>query len=95
MYDKIQQFIYPRKLSSYEYEKIEELLKDHTEDEIIFAYKNYGDKPLNYIIKILKNKKKVPEWLNKDIENEKLNQESLDIANDFKNFIEELRNENC
>ena len=80
-----------RKLSSYDYEKIEELLKNHTEDEVIFAYKNYGDKPLNYIAKVLKNKKKVPEWLNKEIENEKLNQESLDVAKDFKDFIEEFR----
>jgi hypothetical protein len=93
MFDEIQKIIFPSQLSSFEYTKLNELLNTYTEEQIIETYKLYKNKPITYIEKVLKNKKKVPSWLNKDIENEKLEQEDLDLFNDFKNFIENFRNE--
>ena len=93
MFDEIQKIIFPNQLSSFEYTKINELLNTYTEEEIIETYRLHRNKPITYIEKVLKNKKKVPSWLNKDIENEKLEQEDLDLFNDFKNFIENFRNE--
>ena len=91
MFDEIQKIIYPNQLSSYDYTRITNLLETYSEEQIIETYRKCGFKPFTYIEKVLKSKKKVPSWLNKEIENEKLNQEDLNIANDFKNFIEEIR----
>lgn len=91
MFEEIQKIIYPNQLSSFDYTRLSNLLETYTEEQIIETYRKHGFKPFTYIEKVLKNKKKVPGWLNKDIENEKLDQESIDIANDFQNFIEELR----
>lgn len=93
MFNEIQKIIFPNRLSSFEYTKLNELLNTYTEEQILETYKLYRNKPITYIEKVLKNKKKVPSWLNKDIENKKLEQEDLDLFNDFKNFIENFRNE--
>lgn len=91
MFEEIQKIIYPNQLSSFDYTRLSSLLEAYTEEQIIETYRKHGFKPFTYIEKVLKNKKKVPNWLNKEIENEKLSQEDIKIANDFKNFIEELR----
>lgn len=91
MFEEIQKLIYPNQLSSFDYTRLSNLLETYTEEQIIETYRKHGYKPYTYIEKVLKNKKKVPSWLNKEIENKKLDQEDLKIANDFKNFIEELR----
>jgi hypothetical protein len=91
MFEKIQEIINPNYLSSFDYERLNELLKIYTEEEILVAYKTHGYKPILYIEKVLKNKKKVPSWLNKEIINEKLDKESKDIFDDFNSFIEEFR----
>lgn len=93
MFDELQKIIYPNQLSSFEYTKINELLNTYTEEQILEAYRKCGNKPINYIEKVLKNKKKVPSWLSKEIENQSIDQESIDTFNDFKSFIEDFRNE--
>lgn len=93
MFDEIQKIIYPNQLSSFEYTKLNELLNTYTEEQILEAYRKCGNKPINYIEKVLKNKKKVPSWLNKEIENQDIDQDTKDNFNDFKSFIEDFRNE--
>ena len=76
MYDELQQIIAPNTLSSFEFTKLEELLKDYTEEQILNAYKKVGYKPINYITKILSNKNTITaEWLNKEIKNQKIDNE--------------------
>ena len=91
MFEEIQKIIFPNQLSSYEYTKLNDLLKIYTEEQIIDAYKKCGNKPFNYIEKVLKNKKKVPSWLNKEIQNQELDEETQKVFNDFKAFIEDFR----
>lgn len=91
MYDELQKIITPNMLSPFEYEKIEELLKEHTEEEIINAYKQVGYKPINYIKKVLSRNSKMPSWLNKEIINQPIDKQTEDIYNDFQNFLEEFR----
>ena len=91
MFEEIQKIIYPNQLSSFEYTKIQNLLETYTEQEILNAYRTAGNKPINYIEKVLKNKKKVPSWLNKEIKNQKLDEESINVFNDFNSFIEDFR----
>lgn len=93
MFDEIQKIIYPNQLSSFEYTKINELLNTYTQEQILEAYRKCGNKPINYIEKVLKNKKKVPSWLNKEIENQDIDKDTKDDFNDFKSFIEDFRNE--
>ena len=90
MYQDIENIVV-RTLSPFEYQRLEELKKFYTEDEIVEAYKNYVDKNINYITQVLKNKKKVPSWLNKEIKNKQLTKEDIDLFNDFNSFIEEFR----
>lgn len=80
-----------RTLSSYEYEKLEELKRTYTEEQIINAYKNSSVKNINYITKVLQNKKVAPEWLNREIVNESLDEETIKEGIEFKKFIEEFR----
>lgn len=92
MFDELQQIIAPHTLSSFDYTKIEELLKDHTEEEILNAYRNVGYKPIAYITKVLSNKKVITaDWLNKKIINEPIDEETEKEFNDFQNFIKEFR----
>ena len=93
MFDEIQKIIYPNQLSSYDYTRLSNLLETYTEEQIIEAYRKHGFKPFTYIEKILKNKKKVPSWLSKEIENQDIDQETENDFNDFKSFIEDFRNE--
>ena len=92
MYEQIEQILV-RTLSSYEYEKLEELKQTYTEEQIIYAYKNSPVKNINYITKFIQNKKVVPEWLNREIVNEPLDEETIQEGIEFKKFIEEFRNE--
>ena len=92
MYQELENLLV-RTLSSYEYEKLEELKKNYTEEQIIYAYKNSSVKNINYIEKVLKNKKRTPEWLNREIVNEPLDEETIQEGIEFKKFIEEFRNE--
>lgn len=93
MFEEIQKIIFPTQLSSFDYFKLNELLKIYTEEQILETYRKCGYKPFNYIEKVLKNKKKVPSWLNKEIVNQELDKEAIDIQNDFNSFIEDFRNE--
>ena len=94
MYEQIEQIIV-RTLSSLEYQKLEQLKETHTEDEIIAVYKNYGDKPISYITKVLntQTKKIIPEWLRGEVVNQPIDDECKKIFADFNNFLEDFRNE--
>lgn len=92
MYDEIQNIIAPNTLSSFDYTKLEELKQTYTEEQIIYAYKNSKVKNINYIIKVLQSKKPTPEWLNRKIINEPLDEETIKEGIEFKQFIEDFRN---
>ena len=91
MFEEIQKIIFPSQLSSFEYTKLNELLNTYTEEQIIETYKLYKNKPITYIEKVLKNKKKVPSWLNKEIENQDIDNETEQTFNDFNSFLENFR----
>ena len=92
MYDELQKIIAPNTLSSFEYEKLEELSKTYTKDEILNAYRNVGYKPINYITKVLSNKKTITaDWINQEIINEPIDKETEKTFNDFQSFIKEFR----
>lgn len=91
MYKEIENILV-RTLSPYEYEKLEELKKSYTEQQIIDTYKSSNVKNINYIVKVLQNKKPIPEWLNREIVNEPLDEETIKEGIEFKKFIEEFRN---
>jgi hypothetical protein len=91
MYKEIENILV-RTLSPYEYEKLEELKKSYTEQQIIDTYKSSNVKNINYIVKVLQNKKTIPEWLNREIVNEPLDEETIKEGIEFKKFIEEFRN---
>lgn len=90
MYQEIENILV-RTLSPYEYEKLEELKQNYTEEQIINTYKASNVRNINYIMKIIKNKKVVPEWLNREIVNEPLDEETIKEGIEFKKFIEEFR----
>ena len=92
MYQELENILV-RTLSPYEYEKLEELKKIYTEEQIINAYKNSGVKNINYIMKKLQSKKAVPEWMEREIVNEPLDEETIQDGIDFKKFIEDFRND--
>lgn len=90
MYQEIENILV-RTLSPYEYEKLEELKQNYTEEQIINTYKTSNVRNINYIMKVIKNKKVVPEWLNREIVNEPLDEETIKEGIEFKKFIEEFR----
>ena len=104
MYNQIEQILV-RTLSPFEYERLEQLkdLKGRTisyriydaysEEQVVAAYKQYGDKPIKYIEKVLKTIKKTPDWLNREIVNEPIDNETKKDFEDFNNFLEDFRNE--
>lgn len=92
MYNHIEEIVV-RTLSPFEYERLEELRKIYGEEKIISAYKEYGDKPIKYIEKVLHNSKKTPDWLNKEIINEPIDDETKKDFEDFNKFLEDFRNE--
>ena len=91
MYDEIQKIIAPNTLSSFDYLKLNDLLKTYSEKEIINAYKRVGYKPVNYISKMLTPISNTPEWFNKEIDNEPIDEESQKTFDDFNSFLEEFR----
>ena len=91
MYKEIENIIV-RTLSPFEYEILEELSKTYTEKQIIDTYKKYGDKPILYIQKVIKNKKKEPEWLEKEVVNLEIDDETINNFKDFNSFLEEFIN---
>ena len=97
MFDEIQKIIAPRTLSSFEYMRLEELSKIYSEEEILNIYKNYGYKPMSYITKTLEDstnkKSKAPEWLNREIINQPIDEETEKIFNDFQEFLNDFRGE--
>ena len=85
--------IFSRTLNAIEYETMTNWLKDKTVDEIINAINETAKSNIDnikYVEKVLysKRKKKTPEWFNKTIESEEIEQDQ-----DFQNFIKEFRNE--
>ena len=94
MYNKIEQIIV-RTLSSLEYQKLEHLKETYTEDEIVDVYRTYGDKPISYITKALnsKPKKVIPNWLRGEVVNQPIDDETKKVMADFKDFLEDFRNE--
>ena len=94
MFDEIQKIISPRTLSSFEYMRLEELSKTYSEEEILNIYRNYGYKPMSYITKVLSDRKsKAPEWLNREIVNQPIDEETEKAFNDFQEFINDFRGE--
>lgn len=92
MYNQLEKILV-RTLSPFEYEKLEELKETYSEEQIVAAYKQYGDKPIKYIEKVLKTIKKTPDWLNREIVNEPIDDETKKDFEDFKRFLEGFRNE--
>ena len=92
MYSHIEEIIV-RTLSPFEYERLEELKKIYGERQIINTYKQYGDKPIKYIAKVLKNNKNTPDWLNTEIVNQELDEETKKDFEEFKSFLEDFRND--
>lgn len=92
MYQEIENILV-RTLSPFEYEKLEDLKQTYSEKQIIDAYKTSNVKNINYIIKMLQNKKKTPEWMNKEIINQEVDEETKKEFEDFNDFLKELRNE--
>ena len=90
MYEEIETIL-SRTLSPFEYEKIEELLKTYTEEQVIYAYKNSPVKHINYITKFINSQKKIPSWLHKEIENQPIDEETIQQDKEFKAFIEDFR----
>ena len=92
MYQEIENILV-RTLSPFEYEKLEQLKQTYSEKQIIDAYKTSNVKNINYIIKMLQSKKKTPEWMNKEIINQEVDEETKKEFEDFNDFLKELRNE--
>lgn len=92
MYQEIENILV-RTLSPFEYEKLEDLKQTYSEKQIIDAYKTSNIKNINYIIKMLQSKKKTPEWMNKEIINQEVDEETKKEFEDFNDFLKELRNE--
>ena len=92
MYNQIEQILV-RTLSPFEYERLEQLKESYSEEQVVAAYKQYGDKPIKYIEKVLKTIKKTPDWLNREIVNEPIDDETKKDFEDFNNFLEDFRNE--
>lgn len=88
--------IYGRTLNPIEYETITKWLENKTEEQIKSAINETAKSNIDnikYVQKVLYSNKKtklkvIPEWFNKDIEVIEYEED-----NDFKNFIEEFRNE--
>lgn len=90
MYKEIENILV-RTLSPYEYEQLEELKQTYNEEQIINAYKTSSVKNINYIKKILQNKKHSPSWLNKDITNQEIDEQTKKEYDEFLGFIEVFR----
>lgn len=90
MYREIENILV-RTLSSYEYEKIEKLKEKYNEEQIIQAYKSSPVKNINYIEKYITKNKIAPHWLDKEIKNEDVDNETIEIFNDFNEFINDFR----
>ena len=90
MYEQIENIL-TRTLSPFEYEKIEELLKDYTEEQIIYAYKNSPVKNINYISKYIHSIKRTPSWLHQEIKKQPIDEETQKEFEDFQEFIKEFR----
>lgn len=97
MYDELMKILNGN-LTPFEYTKIEELKKIYTEEEILNAYRNSNVKKINYITKVLEtNKSKkgiIPDWLNTEIINQPIDEETKKEFDEFQDFIKEIRNEN-
>lgn len=89
MYKKLENIL-GRTLSSYEFEKLEKLRSIYSEEQIIQTYLNSSSKNINYITKVLQNKK-IPSWLYEDVKNEPIDNKSKELFEDFNNFLEEFR----
>ena len=92
MYDELQKILV-RTISPFEYERLEDLKTRYSEKQIIDAYKRYGDKPINYISKVVGNMKQTPDWLDHEIINEPIDEKTEKEFEDFNNFLEGFRNE--
>ena len=92
MYEQIENILV-RTLSPYEFEKLEQLKETYSEQQIVNAYKTSKVKNVNYIAKVLQDKKVnvVPEWFNKEIVEKPVDEETLQIAKEFEDFIKEFR----
>lgn len=92
MYEEIENIIV-RTLSPYEYIQLEKLKEKYSEQQIIDAYKTAKVKNVNYITKILQNIKVKPEWLDKEITNQEIDEDAQKEYDEFNNFLKEFRNE--
>lgn len=90
MYREIENILV-RTLSPYEYEQLEELKQTYNENQIINAYKTSSVKNINYIKKILQNTKYSPSWLNEEIKNKPIDEQTKKEYDEFLGFIEVFR----
>lgn len=90
MYREIENILV-RTLSPYEYEKIEKLKEKYNEERIIQAYRSSTVKNINYIEKYITKNKITPHWLDKEIKDEDVDNETIEIFNDFNEFINDFR----
>lgn len=94
MYRKIEEQL-GRTINPLEYEQLNNLVEDYSINEIVECFKQYPGKPLKYIITVLKSKpkNKKPEWFDKVFEEEEPDEETNKLFDEFKTFIEDLRND--
>ena len=90
MYKEIENILV-RTLSPFEYEQLEELKQTYNEEQIINAYKNSSIKNINYIKKILQNRRYTPNWLHQEIKNEVVDKQTKKEYDEFMGFIEVFR----
>ena len=90
MYNEIENILV-RTLSPFEYEQLEELKQTYSEEQIINAYKTSNVKNINYIKKVLQNKKYTPNWLHQEIKNEEIDEQTKKEYDEFMGFIEVFR----
>lgn len=90
MYKEIENILV-RTLSPYEYEQLEELKQTYSEQQIINAYKTSSVKNINYIKKTLQNTKYSPSWLNSEIKEQEIDEQTKKEYDEFMGFIEVFR----
>lgn len=89
LFDEIQKY-YGHSFNSSDFQMIEALKKDYTDDEIIQLFKDYPGKPISYLFKVKPTKKAKPEWFGKDIQEELLTRdEIIPILKEWRQFFDD------
>ena len=94
MYNKIEEQL-GRTLNPMESMKLDELVQTYSINEIVECIRKFPNKHLNYYITVLKNQpkqKRATEWLDREIINEPIDEETKKEYQDFLKYLEEFRN---